>query len=618
MKKQFIFFAIFSIIILGYTIPLVVRAETLPACVATDWSCTDWGDCHADGNYFQNRTCSKTTNCEGGVASPSTQQICTPPFCTSYTYSDWSSCDPILGGQHRENISNFPKDCIIDFSGNNPAPITAQRCTPECTSSSWSCGNWSACSSSSLQTRTCTGMANCQGGIASPATSQSCVFTPPICTSFTYSNWSSCSSSGNQSRSVVSSSPSSCAGGTPVLTQSCSYVKPAKSLDQQCKDYYGADYAWNDNSGKCINLVTPQSNCNADTWICGTWGSCSPQGIQTRSCNKTYDCSSAETAVPVTTQYCQSSNNPIYQNPSDTQNITNQELIIRATVKLECPVTSTSGNGGSGTVINSSGIILTNKHVITNTAGCYVEFIDSYTDVPYFDIKQIADIYKVSTNEDIALLKLRNPNNKILSAIDISQGNSNSLRPTDKLVIYGYPGIGGDTITVTPGYYNGISGNYLKTDAKIAHGNSGGGAYTTSGIFMGIPTGAKSDDITNLGYVLSVNTVNSWISNAPIAYSPPITNNYSRVASILENMTVDQINQLQPYVPGTEPTDSSQENKNVVPKTIKSSTPPITDQKIEPNQIATIFGAGTTQQTSPVPTKKITWYQKVWNWFMRK
>ena len=81
---------------------------------------------------------------------------------------------------------------------------------------------------------------------------------------------------------------------------------------------------------------------------------------------------------------------------------------------------------------------------------------------------------------------------------------------------------------------------------------------------MGIPTGAIPDDITSLGYILSINTINSWINNSLVAYSPPNTNNYSRVASILENMTVNQIDQLQPYVPGTEPTDSSQENKNKI------------------------------------------------------
>ncbi len=627
MKKQFIFLVIFSLIILGYAFPLFARAETLPVCVATDWSCTDWGACHADGNYFQNRTCSKTANCEGGVASPSTQQICTPPFCTSWTYSDWGPCDPNLGYKQRTEISAFPTDCIIDYT-NGPGPIDRQTCSvfPACTSGDWSCADWTACSQNNNQTRTCSKISNCQGGVVSPATSQTCTYTP-TCISFGYSIWSVCSSNGTQTRSVVSTLPSSCIGGNPVLTQSCSYIKPAKSLDQQCKDYYGANYAWNDNSGKCINLVAPQSNCTADTWTCGAWGTCSPQGIQTRSCNKTYDCSSAETAVPVTTQYCQPSSSPIYQSPADTQNVTNQGSIIKATVKLKCWVTLAGGRAGSGTIIDSEGIILTNKHLITNekgvidVSGCHIGFINSYKDIPYFDDSgsgHFADIYKVSTNEDIVLLKLRNPNNKILPSIDISKGNNNNLKLTDELIIYGYPGIGGDTITVTKGYYNGIRENYLKTDALIAHGNSGGGAYTTNGIFMGIPTGAIPDDITHLGYVLSVNTINSWINNTPVVYSPLDINNYSRVASILENMTVDQIDKFKIYAPGTEPTSLSQDNENVVPKTIKSSTPPITNQKIEPNQIAMIFGAGTTQQASPALTKKITWYQKIWDWFMRK
>ncbi|MFH1255578.1 MAG: hypothetical protein V1667_03885, partial [bacterium] len=50
---------------------------------------------------------------------------------------------------------------------------------------------------------------------------------------------------------------------------------------------------------------TPPPSCSADTWQCGNWVICSPQGVQTRSCSRTYDCPSAETVIPSTTQYCQ-------------------------------------------------------------------------------------------------------------------------------------------------------------------------------------------------------------------------------------------------------------------------------------------------------------------------
>lgn len=46
------------------------------------------------------------------------------------------------------------------------------------------------------------------------------------------------------------------------------------------------------------------SLCSSDTWLCGNWSSCSTDGIQTRICNKDYDCPRADTPKPTTTQSC--------------------------------------------------------------------------------------------------------------------------------------------------------------------------------------------------------------------------------------------------------------------------------------------------------------------------
>jgi hypothetical protein len=47
--------------------------------------------------------------------------------------------------------------------------------------------------------------------------------TNQTCTSFTYSSWSACNSSSLQTRSILTSSPPGCVGGSPVLVQSCNY-----------------------------------------------------------------------------------------------------------------------------------------------------------------------------------------------------------------------------------------------------------------------------------------------------------------------------------------------------------------------------------------------------------
>lgn len=127
--------------------------------------------------------------------------------CTSFTYSDWSTC--LNGSQSRTVTASLPVGC----SGGNPT--LTQSCTSTCTSFTYS--DWSACLNGS-QSRTITSSlpAGCSGG--NPTLTQSC--SSEICTSFTYSRWGVCKA-GKQSRTVLSAMPTGCTGGTPVLSQSC-------------------------------------------------------------------------------------------------------------------------------------------------------------------------------------------------------------------------------------------------------------------------------------------------------------------------------------------------------------------------------------------------------------
>jgi len=49
---------------------------------------------------------------------------------------------------------------------------------------------------------------------------------------------------------------------------------------------------------------SPSPSCQADTWLCDDWGSCSASGSQTRSCSKTFECPSVVTPSPSTSQTC--------------------------------------------------------------------------------------------------------------------------------------------------------------------------------------------------------------------------------------------------------------------------------------------------------------------------
>lgn len=414
------------------------------------------------------------------------------------------------------------------------------------TEEEWACTGWGSCLIGGVKTRTCTQEFACDSVGTPPATTQTCT---PACNTDTWScgDWESCSTYGTQNRICTKTFDCSTANTqSPITSQSCT---PSQSNTQTPPTY-------------------TQPLCTEDTWSCGDWNSCSPNGIQTRNCKRTYDCPSTETPPPATSKYCQAYNQP--QTPSYSNNTpsdggssaqpnntinesSNQDSIIQATVKLICLLNKTSGMQGSGTVIDPKGIILTNRHVVEGTKGCVVGFINNSDDDPSFT--EVADIVKLSTDEDIALIKIRNNGNKSFVYSDISNGSVNSKNLGNKIMIFGYPSIGGAKLNYSDGAVSGFGsakdgmGNYIKTNAAIDHGNSGGGAYLASnGRFIGIPSAGMKGDLSSVGYILSINKIKSWMNGSGLAYNGSGFSNLSsrsiKASSLLKNADISNINIL--------------------------------------------------------------------------
>ena len=166
---------------------------------------------------------------------------------------------------------------------------------------------------------------------------------------------------------------------------------------------------------------------------------------------------------------------------------------------------------GSGTIVDPSGIILTNCHVANPRAmgmpappaDKLAVAITERSDEPPV-LTYIAEIVQQSPQMDLAVLQ-------IVSRIDgksvsnlklphLPMGDSDALELGDILSIFGYPGIGGETVTFTSGSVSGFSRQeditkgraWIKTDATIAGGNSGGTAINAGGQLVGIPTQAAA------------------------------------------------------------------------------------------------------------------------------
>lgn len=59
-----------------------------------------------------------------------------------------------------------------------------------------------------------------------------------------------------------------------------------------------------------VAFVEPPPSCTLDTWSCGSWNACTLSGTQNRSCVKTFDCTTANTASPATSQSCTADEEP--------------------------------------------------------------------------------------------------------------------------------------------------------------------------------------------------------------------------------------------------------------------------------------------------------------------
>lgn len=148
---------------------------------------------------------------------------------------------------------------------------------------------------------------------------------------------------------------------------------------------------------------------------------------------------------------------------------------------------------GSGFIIDSSGLIVTNNHVIDGARSMSVILSDG-TSLP-------ATLVGRDTQDDIALLRVHPPHP--LQAVHF--GASRKSRIGDWVIAIGNPyGLGG---TVTAGIISARgrdlqedgSTDYIQTDAAINRGNSGGPLFDMQGAVIGINTAIYSPSGGSVG-----------------------------------------------------------------------------------------------------------------------
>jgi serine protease Do len=179
---------------------------------------------------------------------------------------------------------------------------------------------------------------------------------------------------------------------------------------------------------------------------------------------------------------------------------------------------SQQGRGvGTGFVIRSDGIIVTNWHVVE--CAQHITVITPPPDVQRFDARVIGG----DPNTDLAVLKIDGHDMPTLSL-----GDSSQLELGEHVVAMGYALAlnGGPTVTSgivsalhrslpvsDPNFGTRTYGDVIQTDAAINPGNSGGPLVNLAGQVVGIDT-AGASQAENIGFAIAIDSAKPTVERA--------------------------------------------------------------------------------------------------------
>jgi serine protease Do len=153
---------------------------------------------------------------------------------------------------------------------------------------------------------------------------------------------------------------------------------------------------------------------------------------------------------------------------------------------------------GSGFIIDASGLVVTNNHVIADADEVSVILNDGTT------LK--ADLIGTDKKTDLALLKVKS--DKPLKFVKF--GDSDKLRLGEWVIAIGNPFSLGGTVTAgivsarNRDIHSGPYDDYIQTDAAINRGNSGGPLFNLNGDVIGVNTAIYSPTGGSIGIGFAV------------------------------------------------------------------------------------------------------------------
>ncbi|HEY5105010.1 MAG TPA: trypsin-like peptidase domain-containing protein [Acidimicrobiales bacterium] len=202
---------------------------------------------------------------------------------------------------------------------------------------------------------------------------------------------------------------------------------------------------------------------------------------------------------------------------------------------------------GTGMIITSAGLVVTNNHVIAAAAqGGSITITRSGSTKA-----QPATLVGTNPIDDVALIRITGAKNLPV----VTFGNSNALQVGDAVVAIGNAlGLAAGTPTVTQGIVSALGrtvtagtstssetlNNMIQTDAAINPGNSGGPLLDSSGNVIGMDTAvagtlADGETTQNIGFAIPVSTIESLLKTLKAGES--VVNHGAFIGVEIETLT---------------------------------------------------------------------------------
>lgn len=196
--------------------------------------------------------------------------------------------------------------------------------------------------------------------------------------------------------------------------------------------------------------------------------------------------------------------------PEDIRTISESVVFILASVDGE-PVST-----GSGTIVEPTGLIYTNHHVVEGANDFEIYVTRETGELP--ESIGFATVVRAFNEIDFAILQIdRDPEGRAIDPLSLNlpalNRGAREIQLGDHITVFGYPSVGDGFLVITQGTVTSVENANLferrvplwyRTDAEISPGNSGGLVVDDSGAFLGIPTMVRSEERTlgRLGGIL--------------------------------------------------------------------------------------------------------------------